>query len=351
MNLSGTTKCPLVSIVVPTYNVGQYICRSLKSLQQQDYENIEVIVVDDCSSDNTMSVAQTFAADDTRFHVVQQKENAGAGAARWRGIQLSHGAFIGFLDADDWADSHFVSELVRAQTETGCDIVCCQHFFYWSDKHITTPWPYDNRRLVIDNQNAVQRMCTYDRIGTELWNKLFRCSLVKAYPMHSMEFEDAFYLIDVMKAAKSICVYSIPLVYYTQREGSLMNSRYSIEKEISHCRLSVCQARLYNDVGLKANPHVIKKCIRTFKNMLLVSEPLTVAGNKEEILSLLRSTADIHYARHVKLKYRLKRWLILHLTDFYARCYTGFMRRFCKGKIQRLRASYKRTSADVCSGK
>lgn len=94
----------LVSVIIPTYNVSNLVAQTIASVQQQTYQNFEIIVVDDCSKDDTMAVLQECAAKDNRIKVFRQEVNAGAAEARNRGLSVAQGRYVAFLDSDDLWD-------------------------------------------------------------------------------------------------------------------------------------------------------------------------------------------------------------------------------------------------------
>ena len=111
---------PLVSIIVPVYNVETYLSQCLDSLQNQSYTNIEVIVIDDGSKDNSWSVLQKYVVD-KRFCCISQN-NQGVSKARNKGLGLAKGEYIMFVDADDWLDCDAVTKCVTAMQESNSDV-------------------------------------------------------------------------------------------------------------------------------------------------------------------------------------------------------------------------------------
>lgn len=114
-----------VSVVITAYNVEKYIEKAINSVLNQTYKNIEIIVVEDCSTDNTLKIIKDLQKTDTSFpiNLVQHKENVGAGLSRRDGINSSTGDFIMLLDADDWLNKDYIEHLVDKQKETDADIV------------------------------------------------------------------------------------------------------------------------------------------------------------------------------------------------------------------------------------
>lgn len=112
-----------ISIIITAYNVGKYIERAVKSVLSQTYNNIEVIVVEDCSTDNTKNIIEQLAKEDNRIKIIYHTENKGAGWARRNGINSATGDYFITVDGDDWLDCDFIETLVEKAKETNADIV------------------------------------------------------------------------------------------------------------------------------------------------------------------------------------------------------------------------------------
>ena len=104
----------LVSIILPTYNVEKYLRKCLESVVSQTYKNIEIIIVIDGSTDNSLIIAKEFEKKDNRIVVIQQN-NSGSGPARNNGLDNAHGEYIIFIDPDDWVENNLVETLLNAQ--------------------------------------------------------------------------------------------------------------------------------------------------------------------------------------------------------------------------------------------
>ena len=110
-----------VSIIVPVYNTEKYLPKCLSSLISQSLPEIEIITIDDGSTDNSYQILLEYAQKDSRIKVLQQ-ENSKQGAARNRGVEIAQGEYIGFVDSDDWIDSDFFEKLYNAAVEKSSDI-------------------------------------------------------------------------------------------------------------------------------------------------------------------------------------------------------------------------------------
>ena len=112
-----------ISVVITAYNVGQFLEDTLESVLKQTYNNIEVIIVEDCSTDNTKEIIEKYQIQDGRIKVIYHKENMGAGWGRRHGIEASTGDYFITVDGDDWLDPTFIESLVKRAEETGADVV------------------------------------------------------------------------------------------------------------------------------------------------------------------------------------------------------------------------------------
>lgn len=115
---------PKISIVVPVYNVEQYLRRSIDSILNQTLKNIEIILVNDGSTDNSLSICEEYQSRDKRIRVID-KENGGVSSARNAGIEVAKGKYIGFVDPDDWIDSNMFENLYFKAETTSSDICMC----------------------------------------------------------------------------------------------------------------------------------------------------------------------------------------------------------------------------------
>lgn len=126
---------PLISVIIPTYNVDKYLNKCLQSISEQSYNNYEVIIIIDGSTDNSYQIAKEFCNTHKKFHVYYQ-DNAGSGPARNNGLRHSHGEFVTFIDPDDWIDKFYIEHLVFHWEKTKCDLIisgCINSFFKKND--------------------------------------------------------------------------------------------------------------------------------------------------------------------------------------------------------------------------
>ena len=157
-----------ISVIVPAYNIGPYLSRSLDSLLQQTVSNLEIIVVDDGSSDNTAEVIREYAAKFDKIHPVF-KENGGVTSARLRGVQESTGEWIAFMDGDDYVEPQMYARLLENAKSANADISHCGHQVHYADGRVEyvhqsgTIHEQDHRTglwELLDNRDVSMSLCT-----------------------------------------------------------------------------------------------------------------------------------------------------------------------------------------------
>lgn len=215
----------LISIIVPAYNVGSLIGKTLDSILSQTYESIEVIVVNDGSTDDTKSVIDAYVAKDARINAIH-KENGGVTSARLRGVAEANGEWIGFIDGDDYIEPDMYERLLRNALRYGTDISHCGYQMVF---HNRTDFYYNTCRLVQqDYEHGLSDLVEGKFVEPGLGNKLFRRELF-AILTDSMDLsikinEDLLMNYWLFKAAKSSVYEDFCPYHYIVRKGSAANS-------------------------------------------------------------------------------------------------------------------------------
>ena len=165
---------PLISIVIPCYNIEAYIDRTLDSVFGQTYPNLEVIAVDDGSQDGTGAVLDRYAEKEPRLHVLHQK-NRGVSYARLNGVAASSGEYIGFVDGDDLIDPDMYERLYQNAVHYKADISHCGYRMVFPDR---TDYYYNTGETVLQNRKrGISDLLEGTSVEPGLWNKLFRREL------------------------------------------------------------------------------------------------------------------------------------------------------------------------------
>lgn len=219
----------LVSIIVPVYNVESYLPQCLDSIFAQTHHNIDVILVDDGSTDESGKICDEVPLIDGRFSVFH-KANGGLSDARNTGLDVARGAWVFFLDSDDFISPYCIEAMLDAALASGAQIVECS--FDSVEDGETIAWSAPTGKYELFRQpEALERFLDYAGTSVMAWNKLYRTSLFKGirFPVGRLN-EDEFttpYLVERVSSYASI---KDSLYAYVQREGSIMHSPFSERK-------------------------------------------------------------------------------------------------------------------------
>ena len=224
---------PLVSVVVPSFNAELTLAECLDSITGQQYPNLEIIVIDDLSTDGTIRIAQEYASKDSRIRVIQKKSNAGPGAARNDGLRMAQGKYLQFVDADDMLDASAIATTVGIAEHTGADLVSFD-FRVLSDGHeasrsgaVSLPYP----NLKQSSSLECLRQIYLGHLGYFSWAFLYRVETVRTMGMHYPEdvhlLEDMLMLNQLLRHDLTVAYCAKPLYTYRNNGGSLSHARGS----------------------------------------------------------------------------------------------------------------------------
>lgn len=221
---------PIVSVIIPSYNAADYIAQTLESVLAQTLTNIEVIVVDDGSTDNTRNIVADFANKDPRLMLVEQA-NQFAGVARNNGMSKARGKYLYFLDADDYIESNALEELVNAIEQHGADIAIAKSEGF--DNTTGDTWTIDGALNGVDFDRPVAHAEYCDRLFQSFigwpWDKLFRKEFIDKTALTFQPLRttnDALFVFCALALADTIvCLDSVLFHHRTNNKNSLEGSR------------------------------------------------------------------------------------------------------------------------------
>ncbi len=219
-----------ISIIIPVYNVERFLNRCVESVLSQSYQNLEVILVDDGSPDNSGPMCDRWAEKDHRIRVIH-KENGGISDARNSGIDMACGEYLVFIDSDDYIAPDMVQKLYNSLKGNDADISIC-NFLYIDENGI--PLPSKNRFSPLKNETitgleAIKRESDYHHKGWYYlfaWNKLYKKELFSEirYPKGKLCEDDFIAHKLFQKCGRVSCITDVGY-YYTQRPNSILHSR------------------------------------------------------------------------------------------------------------------------------
>lgn len=215
----------LITVIVAAYNVENYITRCLNSILAQSYTNLEIIVVDDGSTDSTPSIVDSFAADNSRIKVIHQA-NAGLSGARNSALKIATGDYLGFVDGDDFIEPTMYEEMITSCESTGAEMAITEYKEVGGDENRS----YSGNVYVLSRDEALNTFICDDkpyRIYHSVWSRLYHADLVKGmtFPL-GRNSEDIMYTTKAMCAMTSCVMIDKPLYdYIFDRPDSIMNTK------------------------------------------------------------------------------------------------------------------------------
>jgi glycosyltransferase involved in cell wall biosynthesis len=221
---------PLISVIIPVYNGESYLIECIESIQRQTYAPLEIILVDDGSTDGSGKLCDKCASIDSRIQVIHQN-NQGLSGARNRGLRQCSGEYIAFVDGDDAVSEDYLEFLWAQIHLTGADISCCGFHRFHRLSEIP-PWQGKTRSGILSGEEAL-RLALYQKEIPDYsaWNKLFKRDLFKTirFPEGRL-FEDLGTVIYLMHHCSRIAYSTVPKYYYRQHSESILRSSFSEKK-------------------------------------------------------------------------------------------------------------------------
>lgn len=213
----------LVSIIIPVYNTKKYLKQCLDSVVRQSYFNLEILIIDDGSTDECGSICDEYYAQDKRI-TVYHTDNRGLSAARNFGLDKVTGEFIAFIDSDDWFEPNAIEVMIKKAVETGTDIVCCRYIQEYNRKWIKQVDAKGKEKIFTGNE-AIKEYCIGSSIGSVVWNKIYRKTIFDGlrFP-EGRYYEEYATTYQIILKCKTIACIPKVLVHYRMRKGSINNS-------------------------------------------------------------------------------------------------------------------------------
>ena len=253
---------PKISIIIPAYNIEKYISATLDSVLNQTYDNLEIIIVDDGSKDNTGEVIDNYAKIDSRIKVIH-KENGGVTSARLRGVSESTGEWVGFVDGDDYIEPQMYSRLMENAKKYGADISHCGYQMVFPGR---VDYYHDTGELILqDKRKGLADLICGTKIEPGLCNKLYRKNLFQNLSMDTTIRinEDLLMNYWLFKSAECSVFEDVCPYHYMLRQGSAATSVINEHKLWDPYHVSEI---IYNDSEDAIKPFAYRKLVRLLIN-------------------------------------------------------------------------------------
>ena len=224
----------MVSILVPVYNSEKYLRQCLGSIVNQTYKDLQVVIVDDGSIDNSLSICREYA-DKYEFIEVYHQGNAGVASARNALLDKARGDYTIFIDSDDWIELDMIEGLLHYIAEYDLDIVICGSVSEYNDSATAVDTSYCSP-LIDNREEAVKKFILHKELNGSLWNKLVKTSL-----FHNLRFakdiwygEDALMMWQVLQRVNRIGSMPTPYYHYRMNDASISHQTFGPQKMSGH---------------------------------------------------------------------------------------------------------------------
>ena len=215
----------LVSVIVPIYNVEPYLRRCLDSLAAQTYQNLQIIMVDDCSTDHGPQIAQEYVDQDPeRFILIRREKNGGLSAARNTGMDAATGAWLAFVDSDDWVTEDYISSMYEVAQADEADIVMSELYYYYSEQHCVIAHPFANLTTQSSHKEKVALSRPY--AVTRLFRRDFVSEAGLRFPTNVWRAAEQGMIIPLLTKTDHISILPKAMYYYYQRSDSNSNKNF-----------------------------------------------------------------------------------------------------------------------------
>ena len=312
---------PKVSVIVPVYNVAEYVEGCLNSLMAQTEKEIEIICVDDGSTDSSGQIVDETARKDKRIKVIHQK-NGGLSAARNTGLDKATGEYVSFCDSDDYLHPEFFEKFIEIMNQTKADVVSGQ-LVPTHQKYPVAFEPLDEKKArltVIDN--PLETFLKKSIIATSACMRLYRRSAIKNLRfIEGIYFEDAPFSTILMNQIQKVVVTNYKIYYYYSNPQSIMRTSFNEAKIMSYVRL----IRYLNAYMQKENPayrEEVRRYVLNRRFKMMVNQAVRKQKNIEKrkaLFDLIQSETQKLYRENMisydglKLHHRVALFLLLHM--------------------------------------
>lgn len=265
-----------ISIIIAAYNIEDYIERCMSSVVNQTYSNLDIVVVNDGSTDNTLNIINSFSENDVRINVINQS-NKGLLASRKIGFNHSQGDYILFIDGDDWLEEDAIEIMYNAMVNDNCDIIQCKYYKRY-DNGKTVKFIEKNRGI-IDPDRLIEGVLLCD-INHNVWTKLIRKDYIienNIYFMDNITFgEDLAFTFELFKSRPKVKIIDDALYNYYQRSDSLTNSFspkvLEINKVVQYIEKELIGLGLYENYRTQFEYFAYRHCYRMYRNFIFYTK-------------------------------------------------------------------------------
>lgn len=305
-------KSKKLSVIIPVFNSEKYLRQCIESILEQEYSNIEVILVDNGSKDGSIDIEQEFVCKDKRVSFFQENK-PGAAAARNCGLERATGDYITFVDSDDYVEKRIYSNMMKIIEDYDADVACCSFHYVYSDG-TPTGWyepelqKYIKGEPIISGIDACKIfLASHDMEGFS-WNKVVKREIIKQnhlkFDENKKSYEDMQFVFDIMLNSKKVALCNQKLYFYRQIEQSLTRILYDDrKKDYMDTVDKICNESIKYGLDKYATNYRVVRSISLFYSNVKNNEKVDKSNILPSDISVLTAMYYIiRYQRTDKLK-------------------------------------------------
>lgn len=309
----------LISVIIPVYNVEDYLHYAIESLGKQTYKNFEIILVNDGSTDDSGKLCDDYSEKYSNVRVFH-KENGGLSDARNFGVQKAKGEFITFLDPDDYLEAYSLELLASVQKQHNCDIVstrvkATELYNVYSNHSLTEE---DIKNVIVMDRDVFLEEAFYDKVATvSACGKLYRKSILEIPFPKGRIYEDLYIISEHVEKANKIVHIPIQIYNYYKRQGSIVNSKFTSKQydffdAIAYNRQVIREK--FNNVDKLVTAINAKEVIGSFK--IIGSAYKTSISDVYNIRKIIKENSS-NILRNKRIRYTFKMKYMLFILSPY----------------------------------
>jgi glycosyltransferase involved in cell wall biosynthesis len=298
-----------ISVIIPVYNVEKYLKRCVDSVLRQEGISMEIILVDDGSTDSSSKMCDEYAANHSNIKSLHIS-NSGPATAKNKGYDMATGNYIAFIDSDDEIKHDMFSSMLQSGYKHDADIVCCNYIQVNEEGHISHT-RHTGQEYVLTQDEALKAILIKDKIYSQCWTKIFKRNTIQKNNIRNTEGlktdEDFIYNIQAFACSKTVCIVDKPLYIYTHRSKSLSKDYYRnhISQYIDN---RILRLELVDNIIREQFPHLQEysayHCIFYYNELIgriCLFPQLYRDRRVSKVISYIRNHADILLAHHAQL--------------------------------------------------
>ena len=313
-----------ISVIIPIYNVEQYLKRCVDSVLCQEEVSLEIILVDDGSTDSSGKICDDYASKNSNVKCLHI-ENGGPATAKNRGYDIAKGNYVAFIDSDDKIEPDMFNSMLLSGYNHDADIVCC-NYIQIDEKGNISHTKHTGQEYVLNQDEAIKAILIKDKIYSQCWTKIYKREMLESNHIRNTEGlktdEDFIYNIQAFACSQTVCIVDKPLYIYTHRNKSLSKDyfRNHINQYIDN---RILRLELLESIIDKKFPHLkeysIYHCIFYYNEVIgriCLFPEIYHDSRVHKIISYIKKHSPVLMNQHNRLGFsKTGAYLILYLPD------------------------------------